>query len=229
MTRHSLASRRIAPVIGAAALAMLTSAGAALADTAPPADAPLIAPPPPMTPPAPTVVAPTTVVEPAPAPVISTPTMVAEPAMGQPVVAERTTAAPPNTRIVAGGLFTLAGAYIPSVIVAAANNDSWNNHLYIPVVGPWLDLGNRPPCGGLFQTSCGAEDGFKALLIVDGVFQGLGALGTVLGLVTPQPRTQIVTAKTDADARKKAAKANLHVVPASLGQAAYGLAAFGNF
>ena len=100
--------------------------------------------------------------------------VVAEPAP-RPVVAEQTHYAPPNRALLGGGLIAFGGSYIPSVIVAAANNNPYDNHLYIPVVGPWLDLGNRPACGGVFQTGCGTETGFRTLLVVDGIFQGAGA------------------------------------------------------
>ncbi|MGH7269795.1 MAG: hypothetical protein ACREJ3_05130, partial [Polyangiaceae bacterium] len=114
------------------------------------------------------------------------------------VSAEETTVSPPNAPLLGAGLVTLAGAYVPAVIVAAASNTSYDNRLYLPVVGPWLDLGDRPGCGGFGQHGCGAETGSKALLIIDGAFQGLGAVATVLGLMTPQSHTTMVTAKADA-------------------------------
>jgi hypothetical protein len=146
--------------------------------------------------------------------------VVAEPAP-RPVVAEQTHYAPPNRALLGGGLIAFGGSYIPSVIVAAANDNSYDNHLYIPVVGPWLDLGNRPPCGGVFQTGCGTETGFRALLVVDGIFQGAGALSTLLGLVVPERRSTVLTAKAD--------KPSVHVLPAQVSRDGYGVAAFGNF
>jgi hypothetical protein len=144
--------------------------------------------------------------------------------VSQPVTHEQTTSSPPNAPLLTGGLIAFGGAYIPSVIVAAANNNnSYDNHLYIPVVGPWLDLGNRPSCGNFGQPGCGTENGFKALLVIDGAFQGLGALATVIGLVTPQHHT-VVTAKAE-----KVNKPSLHLFPAQVARGAYGLAAFGNF
>ncbi len=138
-----------------------------------------------------------------------------------PVVAERTSYSPPNRPLLASGLIAFGGAYVPSVIVAAANNNPYDNHLYIPVVGPWLDLGDRPPCGGIFQTSCGTETAFKTLLVIDGVFQGVGAVATVLGLVMPERRSTVLAAKAD--------KPTVHVLPAQVSRDGYGVAAFGNF
>jgi hypothetical protein len=138
-----------------------------------------------------------------------------------PVVAERTHYSPPNRPLLASGLIAFGGAYIPSVIVAAANNNPYDNHLYIPVVGPWLDLGDRPPCGGVFQTSCGTETAFKTLLVISGVFQGAGAVATVLGLVMPERRSTVVAAKAD--------RPSVHIMPAQVSRDGYGVAAFGNF
>ena len=42
--------------------------------------------------------------------------------------------------------FTLA--YVPAVLVAQQSTQSADNHLYVPVVGPWVDLADRPTCGG---------------------------------------------------------------------------------
>ncbi len=139
----------------------------------------------------------------------------------QPVVTEQTSYSPPNRPLLVGGVVALVGAYVPSVIVAAANDNSYDHHLYIPVVGPWMNLADRPGCGGIGQTGCGTEDGFKALLIIDGAFQGLGALATVLGFVVPERRTTVVTAKVD--------KPTLHVLPAQVSRDGYGVAAFGSF
>jgi hypothetical protein len=158
------------------------------------------------------------VTEPAPQP---QPVVVTPAPIPQPVVAEQTTYRAPNLPILVGGLVMFAGAYVPSVIVAAANDNSYDNHLYIPVVGPWLDLGDRPGCGGFNQTSCSTEGVYTALLIGSGVFQGLGAISTVVGLFVPERRTMIVTAKAD--------KPSLHVLPAQVSRDGYGVAALGTF
>ena len=139
-----------------------------------------------------------------------------------PAVVEQTTSYPPNVPLIGAGLIAFGGAYIPSVIVAAANNNSYDNHLYIPVVGPWLDLANRPDCGGFGQTSCGAEGGFKALLIIDGTFQGVGVLATALGFVVPERHTKtVVAAKADVP--------HVRFAPTPLGRDGYGVTALGNF
>jgi hypothetical protein len=59
------------------------------------------------------------------------------------------------------------------------------------------------------------------LLVVDGIFQGIGAVTTVWGFLTPEHR-EVTTTTAEAD------KPTVHVTPASLGTG-YGLAAFGSF
>ncbi len=138
-----------------------------------------------------------------------------------PAVTEKTTYRPPNLPIVIGGLVSFVGAYGASVAVAAANNTSADNNLYIPVAGPWLDLQNRPGCGGPNEPSCSREDGSRALLVVSGVFQGLGVLAVALGLVVPQKRHTIVSARAE--------RPGVRVFPAQVSRDGYGLAAAGRF
>jgi hypothetical protein len=142
-----------------------------------------------------------------------------------PLVAEQTRYQWPNNALLGRGLFVLLASYAPSVIVAVVNDNSYDKHLYIPVLGPWLDLADRPGCGGSGQTSCGTETAYKALLIVVGAFQGLGALATVTGLALPE---RVITS-VPANVPTKAAKATVHVLPAQVSRDGYGLAAVGTF
>jgi hypothetical protein len=147
---------------------------------------------------------------------------------GSAPVVEETTYVPPNRAILAGGLIAFAGSYVPSVVVAAANGNSFDNRLYIPIAGPWIDLGQRPGCAGS-QFNCSRESGFAGLLIVDGVVQALGALATGLAFVVPERRTRVLSASADRARRSAPQKLAVHVVPARLGQDGYGVAAFGGF
>jgi len=137
-------------------------------------------------------------------------------------VTEQTTYTPPNRPILAGGVIAFVGSYVPSVIVAAANGNSSDNRLYIPIAGPWLDLAARPGCGAS-QSSCDRESAFAALLIVDGVVQTLGALATGLAFVVPERRTRVVTAHVSPE------KPSVHLVPARMSGDGYGVAAVGKF
>lgn len=59
-------------------------------------------------------------------------------------------------------------------------------YLYYPVAGPWLDYANRD-CAARPCTNEGLN---KALLIADGIGQGLGALGMVTSFFIPEKTTR---------------------------------------
>jgi hypothetical protein len=146
----------------------------------------------------------------------------AAPGAAAPVVVEQTSYAPPNRLILAAGIAAFVGSYGTSVIIAAANDNSYDNNLYIPLLGPWLDLQNRPGCGGPGEAHCtGRENTERAGLVVSGVFQALGLMTVAVGLIVPEKRhTKTTIAKADA--------LRLRVSPA-LVQSGYGLAADGSF
>jgi hypothetical protein len=127
----------------------------------------------------------------------------------------------PNSGFLGKGVFAFLGAYFPSLIVAVVNDNSYDKRLYVPVFGPWLDLADRPGCGGAGQASCGAETGYKAFLIASGAAQGFGALAIVLGLTLPERLVPPATPKTES--------MTVHVLPAQLGRDGYGMKAFGTF
>jgi hypothetical protein len=143
----------------------------------------------------------------------------------RPILGERTTYRAPNGPLLIGGTIVFLGSYVPAVIVAAAANTSFDNHLYIPLVGPWLDIANRPPCGnGVLEPSCSSQTGRKVLLGIDGVLQAAGAVSIVLGAVLTGRHTEIVTAKADPPK-----KPHVNVLPSQVGRDGYGVTAFGDF
>ena len=98
-----------------------------------------------------------------------------------------TTVSPINRPLLGAGLVLFGGPYIASVIVAAeSDRPADRNHLAIPVVGPWLDLANR----GTDVRPANNESGNQALLILDGIGQGLGALAIVTSMFIPEKSTQ---------------------------------------
>jgi hypothetical protein len=127
----------------------------------------------------------------------------------------------PNRALVGTGLVTFGLSYIPALIIASESGQSSDHHLYVPVVGPWLDLGDRPSCGA-GSIACDNETTNKVLIAADGVFQGLGVVAVVVGLLTPEHQEVITTAKAET-------KPSLHLTPAQFGSGSYGLAAFGKF
>lgn len=127
----------------------------------------------------------------------------------------------PNIPLMTSGLVLFGVTYVPSVIVAAESPLSADHNLYIPLVGPWINLGNRPACGAAW-ISCDRETVNKALLVGDGILQGIGAITTVVGFLVPE-RMVVVGTTAQAD------KPSLHVTPVHFNNGAYGMAAFGNF
>jgi hypothetical protein len=145
---------------------------------------------------------------------------VAEPEVS-PAARQQISYARPNGPLLEKGIFAFFASYVPSVIVAVVNDNSYDKRLYVPVVGPWLDLADRPGCGGIGQSPCGTEAAYKVLLVVVGSFQGLGALATVVGLAVPE---RIIT-----PAPEKAGTLTVHVLPAQMGRDGYGMQALGTF
>lgn len=96
-----------------------------------------------------------------------------------PEVVERTW---PNRPLLITGTVLLVGTYGASAIVAAASDRKADDKLFIPVVGPWLDLKNRD-CE---VNACGDDTLNKALIIGSGALQGAGAVMMLLGLVIPE-------------------------------------------
>ena len=159
----------------------------------------------------------TTVVE-QPAQAASPPVAVVAPPAA-PVGDSRDAYTGPNRPLIASGLVTFGLSYIPALLVAGTSDESADHHLYVPIVGPWLDLGDRPGCGP-GQISCDSETTNRVLLVVDGIFQGIGAITTVAGFLSPERHEVVTTADAD--------KATLHLAPASVASG-YGMAAFGTF
>ncbi len=163
----------------------------------------------------------TTVVEPAPAPAPAPQAAVVAAPVSQGTTTERADSyTGPNRRLIATGLITFGASYLPALIVAGASNTSADHHLFVPLVGPWLDMGDRPQCGA-GHIGCDAETSDKVLLAIDGVFQGIGAITTVWGFLSPE-RHEVVQQTSEAE------KPSVHVSPTNVGSG-YGLTAFGSF
>jgi hypothetical protein len=111
----------------------------------------------------------------------------------------------PNVPMLAAGGALFAGPYIAGVIVAAQSDLHEDKHLYVPVVGPWVDLGTRP-C--TFQSSCSNGDHWaSAALIASGVSQGVGVVLAAASFFVPETQTSSNT--------QAATKPSMHVMPVS--------------
>jgi hypothetical protein len=153
-----------------------------------------------------------------PPPVTTTQTTAAQYNENPPVGAEQqTTVTRPNPYLLGTGAILLAGPYAAGAIVAASNSTDYDDKLYWPVAGPWIDLGERP-C--TFATRCSNADNWNAaLLIADGIAQGAGALMMVTSFFVPAKR-EIKEAKHE--------KPHVAVTPISLRGGA-GIGAAGSF
>jgi hypothetical protein len=86
----------------------------------------------------------------------------------------------PNVPLLATGSVFFLGSYLPAVVVAAARDTDNDNDLYLPIAGPWMMFANGPEESG----------GYKALLVIDGVTQGLGALMLLTSFMIPERVTE---------------------------------------
>jgi hypothetical protein len=90
----------------------------------------------------------------------------------------------PHRPLLITGSVLFLGSYGASTIVAAASDRKADEKLFIPVVGPWLDLKKRD-CD---VKACGGDVFNKVLIGSSGVLQGAGAFMVLLGLVVPQAK-----------------------------------------
>lgn len=141
------------------------------------------------------------------------------------VVKDETMSTGPSRALLSSGVWTLGLSYVPAVIVAAESNRNADKRLYIPVAGPWLDLGSRGRCPQ--NEMCNHETTNKVLIVVDGVFQGIGALNIIGAFLFPETHT--VTVSSANDAKLPVLSGAIHLVPAQVGARGYGLAAVGTF
>ncbi|HUH04827.1 MAG TPA: hypothetical protein VML75_22675 [Kofleriaceae bacterium] len=98
-----------------------------------------------------------------------------------------------NTTPILTGALTFGLSYGAAVMVAATTDSSANDRLYVPLIGPWLAIADRPECP-VDEQSCDSETTKKVLLGVDGVFQAVGAITLVYGLLTPRSYTRTTVA-----------------------------------
>jgi hypothetical protein len=79
----------------------------------------------------------------------------------------------------------LAGAWLPSVIVAATSDIDANHWLYVPVAGPWVAYAMRDACApDVDPRPCLNDAGARVGLIIDGILQTTGFGLLIVGLPT---------------------------------------------
>jgi len=127
----------------------------------------------------------------------------------------------PNRALLMSGTIVAGVPYLASVGVAASSNHDGDNNLYIPVIGPWLDIGSRKDCP-VGSSACDNETANKFLLGADGVLQAVGALQIIGSFMFPETRSVTTVAAT------KYTPA-LTLTPSKMGKTGYGLTAFASF
>jgi hypothetical protein len=123
----------------------------------------------------------------------------------------------PDTGLIVGGTVLLGTTYATSLIVAATSDYEPDDHLAVPLAGPWLNLADRGDCGVENSPSCTVENTNRVLLVADGILQGVGALQILGGFLFPAKRTVV-----------ESARPSIHVTP-QLGSTQVGLTATGTF
>jgi hypothetical protein len=148
------------------------------------------------------------------------PVVVGQPAPQSDAVRTRTESTGPDTRTIVGGIVTFGISYGIALGVAAGSDHEGDHHLFVPIAGPWLDLGDRGSCP--LSRSCAAETANRALIVVDGVFQAIGVLTVVSGFLFPMTRdvTTTTTAKSEPTVK---------IEPVQYAHGGLGLAAVGTF
>lgn len=126
---------------------------------------------------------------------------------------EHTVSRGPSAYLFSSGLITTGLSYTPALIVAVNSDRSEDKYLYAPFAGPWMDLAARNGDGSKVD---------KTLLVVDGVFQTIGAIQIIASFFFTGSTE---TAKSD-DSTSLASQTV--VAPARVGDA-YGLVAVGSF
>ncbi len=118
------------------------------------------------------------------------------------------------------GAVVFATSYGGAVVVAATSDHVGDNHLYIPLVGPWLDIVDRGSCPvGL--PSCDSETSSKVLLVADAVFQAAGVVSMI--------DAAFVRVHHESAAEARRAYRKVRVSPTSYGWGAPGFAVSGHF
>lgn len=128
----------------------------------------------------------------------------------------------PNRKLLSSGAWTLGLSYAPALVVAIKSERRGDDYLYYPVVGPWLDLAHRK-CA-----TCGDDSLNQALLVTDGVFQGIGALSIVGAFLLPERHTTTTVSQLRAKEKKDKAGLDLKLKPVRL-SGGYGLQATARF
>jgi hypothetical protein len=117
----------------------------------------------------------------------------------------------PNRFFLYVGGAALAGTYATTAVIAANNGSIGDHDLYLPVVGPWINLASRD--------SSTTSTGDTILIVGSGVLQGVGAGMVIASLFIPEKYATATIA---------AGPVKMNVSPTA-GAGSGGVGAFGTF
>lgn len=106
----------------------------------------------------------------------------------------------PNRTLLWGGVTVFAVTYTGSVVAGGVAGDRVEDkNLFIPVVGPWLDLGQR----NCEFRGCNDDEEvvFKSLIVASGIAQGAGVLMAVSSFFVPETRKATIGATAKPEVR----------------------------
>jgi hypothetical protein len=139
----------------------------------------------------------------------------------------------PRKGLVISGSIVFGIPYFLSLSVAASSKFTPDRWLYAPIVGPFVDLGNRKedcttignaPFGS--TTTCKDDSSERFFLMADGLMQVAGATMLILGLALPQH----LLVRDDAPfVGSKRSQFAWSVAPQKMGRSGYGLGLAGTF
>jgi hypothetical protein len=138
----------------------------------------------------------------------------------------------PRKGLVISGSIVFGIPYFLSLSVAASSKFSPDRWLYAPIIGPFVDLGNRKEdcntIGNAFgsTTTCKDDSSERFFLMADGLMQVAGATMFILGLAIPQH----LLVRDDAPfVGSKGSQFAWSIAPTKMGRSGYGLGLGGTF
>jgi hypothetical protein len=132
---------------------------------------------------------------------------------------ETTTETRPNRALLSLGMGLFVVSYGASVVVAAVSDRDEDKRLFIPLVGPWVDLGER----NCSERTCGNQEAInKAMILASGIVQDGAVLLALGSLFIPE------TVHTQTTVGSAASKPTVRITPMSYGAGA-GIGAVGRF
>ena len=112
---------------------------------------------------------------------------VAADARSEDTVVRREVTVSPSSALIASGTIVLSLGYGVASVLAVSSTYDKDRLLFVPIAGPWIDLGLRP-------RSTSDENWARFGLVVDGVAQLAGLVLVITGVVMKQHAPRAVAA-----------------------------------